>query len=152
MNYFDHRPLADAQENIIKFSATYDVSAKSAATSHACLAWEAPSCRPAGPCVPSLPCLSFASPSPCLLLHTCTAPAGCSLLHAPDSPPLLPIGATGVECIGDTCAKDSPPISATGAAHLLLRLDRKWMTTPLDCESDSPAWIASAGLFAGFAE
>jgi hypothetical protein len=39
--------------------------------------------------------------------------------------PSLPIGVTG--------AKDLLPRSATGAAHVQLRLDRKWLTTPWIC-------------------
>jgi hypothetical protein len=45
---------------------------------------------------------------------------------------LLPIAATGAECIGVTGANDLLLIGATVVTLLQLRLDRKWLTSALD--------------------
>jgi hypothetical protein len=103
-------------------------------SSHTYLALEACSYRPASPVSLLARRVYPACDLPPQALDcSCTHALHCTALHPPAARyPLLSIGATGPKSIGATGAKDSPGISATGAAHLQLRLDRKWLTTPLD--------------------
>jgi hypothetical protein len=100
---------------------------------------EAHSCRPASP-------LSLLARRVCSACDLPPQDLFCSCTHALHHKalpllaawyPLLPISGTGAESFGATGAKDSPPIGATGAAHLQVRLDRKGCPPPGPCASDS---------------